>query len=368
MEGIVHFAQKVQLNKEKWGWMQDGKMHVILVGTGAPMPDPSRANACTCVIAGENVVIFDVGPGSFSRCREIGIPVGAISAVCITHFHSDHIGELGEFLTLSWATGGRSEPLKVYGPPGIEKVVAGFLEAYGFDRKYRIAHHGKEMLPEAGGTAEAIAVPLPGGENHALGQTSVFENQGLVVQAFNVDHRPVEPAFGFTILFKGRKVVISGDTCKCNSLVEACRDADLLVLEACACHLVDHLSSGMAFRGDQRLSKILDDVKDYHTRNQDAVDIAANVGARFLALSHLVPPPQKLWIVKQAWMWNLDLSRFRGRLFIGEDGMGFTLNASPSKKISFEHTLQRGPPRDVLFFLAFFLVMFGMLFPSSSKL
>jgi ribonuclease Z len=66
----------------------------------------------------------------------------------LPHFHSDHIGDLGEFNMNTWAMG-RPGPLRVYGPPGVERVVAGFAEAYALDTQYRIAHHGTEFLPKA---------------------------------------------------------------------------------------------------------------------------------------------------------------------------------------------------------------------------
>src|SRR5678815_5662535 len=69
-----------------------------------------------------------------------------IGAILYTHFHSDHIGELGEFNLQTWGAG-RAEPLRVYGPPGVERVVAGFQEAYELDTKYRVAHHGADFLP-----------------------------------------------------------------------------------------------------------------------------------------------------------------------------------------------------------------------------
>ena len=74
------------------------------------------------------------------------VPLQNIAGVFLTHFHSDHIGELGEIRLQTWVAG-RKTPLKVYGPPGVEQVVAGFNQAYALDDGYRTEHHGAAMLP-----------------------------------------------------------------------------------------------------------------------------------------------------------------------------------------------------------------------------
>src|SRR3546814_9966192 len=71
------------------------------------------------------------------------------SDVCSSDlFHSDHIGDLGEFNLQTWGAG-RPTPLQVYGPEGVARVVTGFQEAYALDAGYRTAHHGADFLPPA---------------------------------------------------------------------------------------------------------------------------------------------------------------------------------------------------------------------------
>ncbi|HEX9001664.1 MAG TPA: MBL fold metallo-hydrolase, partial [Blastocatellia bacterium] len=105
--------------------LSDGQLHVVMCGTGSPLADATRASACVAVAAGGEVVLIDVGPGSWRQVAVNRIPAQAVSAVLLTHFHSDHIGDLGETVTQSWLAG-RAKPLEVYGPPGVEKVLAGF--------------------------------------------------------------------------------------------------------------------------------------------------------------------------------------------------------------------------------------------------
>ena len=97
-------------------FMQDDDLHILICGTGSPMPDLTRANACAAVIAGGKVVVIDTGPGSWAKLAAANVPAAKVDTVLLTHLHSDHIGDLGELATQSWL-GGRQVPLNVYGPP-----------------------------------------------------------------------------------------------------------------------------------------------------------------------------------------------------------------------------------------------------------
>src|SRR5271155_1430721 len=99
-------------------------LRVLLCGTGNPLANRERADACTAVFAGGNFYLVDVGPGAWKNLALWHIPAAHIAAVMITHFHSDHIGDLGEANLETWAQG-RGPPLRVYGPPGVEQVVGG---------------------------------------------------------------------------------------------------------------------------------------------------------------------------------------------------------------------------------------------------
>ena len=120
--------------------LEDG-LHVILCGTGSPMPDPSRKGPCTAVIAGERLFVVDVGAGAARNFGPMGLSSARTEAILLTHFHSDHINGLGDYLIQRWANSGASEPLPVYGPTGVETLVDALNTVYAFDRDYRISHH-----------------------------------------------------------------------------------------------------------------------------------------------------------------------------------------------------------------------------------
>src|SRR5262245_28850964 len=114
---IVQIAMTRQVAKAaRAPYLSDDALHILLCGTGSPMPDLTRANACAAVIANGRVVVIDAGPGAWSRLVTANIPGVKIDTVLLTHLRSNHIGDLGEVATQSWL-GGRKVPLDVYGPP-----------------------------------------------------------------------------------------------------------------------------------------------------------------------------------------------------------------------------------------------------------
>jgi len=296
----------------------DGDLHVVLCGTGSPLPDPERAAACTAVLAGGQFLIFDAGPGAWENMQLWNLPTPAVSAVLLTHFHSDHIGGLGETLTQAWIASGRGKPLPVHGPPGVEDIVEGFNRAYAHDRVYREDHHSVEYMPRAGGRGLAMPFALP-----PLGESVVVHDAGgVVVRAFAVDHTPVEPAVGYRVEYAGRSVVISGDTAPTPSLVTNARDADLLVHEALSFELIEQISRIIRDVGRTRQAKLAMDVLDYHTSPKQAKEMAVEAGVGLLVLTHNVPPLRNR-LVERRFTDGLDMDG----VVVGDDGMVFTLPA-----------------------------------------
>ena len=144
----------------------------------------------------------------------------------------------------------------MYGPPGVDRVVAGFQDAYALDRDYRVTHHGAVESAARGRFMAARTVALPSADEPAV----VFDADGLRVTAFRVDHTPAEPAYGYRFDYKGRSVVVSGDTKRSENVVRNARGADVLVHEALAGHMVEAASRVAAEGGNERLSKLSKDI------------------------------------------------------------------------------------------------------------
>jgi len=178
---------------------------VVMCGTGAPIPS-DRAQSCTAVFVGGRFLVFDVGDGAQRSMEDLGLPVEDIDAVFLTHFHSDHMADVGETVSRSWILGRQTE-LPVYGGPAIERVVEGFNLVYTADELYRIAHHGEGNLPADTLPAMPVRIQDPGTEG-----AIVYDEDGPVVKAYRVDHAPVGPALGYRVEYGGRAIGISGDT------------------------------------------------------------------------------------------------------------------------------------------------------------
>lgn len=262
-------------------------LRALACGTASPLPHASRAKACVAIFAGGRYWVVDTGPGSWNRMGLLRIDGARIGGVLLTHFHSDHIGDLGEFDLNTWAMG-RPGPLRVFGPPGVERVTAGFEEAYALDTVYRIAHHGAEFFSEDAGRLEPHPIPGPA---QGGGPAVVLEEDGLRITAFAVHHDPVKPAYGYRFDYGGRSVVVSGDTTKDASLIAAAKGADVLFHEAQANHLVEVIGAAGGRGGRARVEKIMGDIPSYHTSPVEAAEVANEAGVALLVMYHLTPPP-----------------------------------------------------------------------------
>lgn len=311
-------AVKAQLETDNMAALGPG-LHVVTVGTGAPLPDPARAGPMTAIVAGGRLFVVDAGSGSVRNLGRFGLPVGRVEAVFLTHFHSDHIDGLGELMLMRWANGGHDAPLPVLGPPGTSRVVDGFNTAYALDATYRVAHHGEAVVPRSGfgGEASVFEMPETGAEQ------IVYDREGVRVVMFPVSHDPVYPAVGYRFEHAGRSAVISGDTTYNEGLVRAARGADLLVHEALNADMVGEVETQAEANGRARAAKIMRDIPDYHTTPVEAARAAREAGAGMLVLSHLVPAlpdrrlvPYFLDGVKKEW---------NGPVVVAEDGDVFSL-------------------------------------------
>jgi ribonuclease Z len=260
-----------------------GELAVALCGTGSPLPDPTRAGPCALIGAGDKLYVVDTGIDSARNLQLWRVKLQNIAGVFITHLHSDHIGELGELRLQTWVMGRRT-PLKVYGPPGIERVVAGFNEAYAIDSGYRTAHHGADFLPPA--AADLVAVPVP--LDDAMTKVALRDS-GLTVTAIKVNHGPVKPAYGYRFDYAGRSVTVSGDTAPDDNLARAANNTDVLVHEGLAPKLVKIFEDAALTGGRPRPAKIFHDIPGYHTDPIEAAKIANRAHAKLLVFTHLLP-------------------------------------------------------------------------------
>ena len=263
---------------------QEDALSAAVCGSRSPIPSPGRAETCVMVRAGENIYIVDIGDGSASNLRNWGIPFNKIKSVLLTHLHSDHIFDLASLHQASWIMQKRKAKLDVYGPQGVGLVTKGFETAYEPDYFFRNSHHGDQIAP--------LDVAGFNSHNIDLNQPEIIDEDGLKVTAFEVDHDPVKPALGYRFDYKGRSLVISGDTSYSENLIEKSREADVLIHEAQANHMINIIRDFNLQRGADLNAKLMEDIITYHTTPVEAAEIANLANVKHLIFYHLTPAPR----------------------------------------------------------------------------
>lgn len=267
-------------------------IEVTLLGTGSPIPDPHRAGPATLVRAGGQTLLFDCGRGVLQRAAAIGVGAGTLTALFLTHLHSDHITDLGDVITSRWVTTLVPTPLSIVGPPGTREVVELTLASLSRDIGYRLDHH--DDLTEG-----------PSVEVQEYAEGTVWDQDGVRIVAAPTDHRPVAPTIGFRVDHAGASVVLAGDTVPCAGLDDLCRGAGALVHTVIRKDLLAPL-------GLQRLT----DVCDYHSSVEEAAATATRGGVGTLVLTHYVPAIQP----GQEEEWRaLAATAFAGPIELGDD-------------------------------------------------
>jgi len=259
-------------------------LSAAVCGSRSPIPSPGRAETCILVNAGKKLFVVDIGAGSSDNLRNWNIPFGNIDAVFLTHLHSDHISDLPNLHQGAWILSNRSDKLKVYGPEGVNLVTEGFEKAYKLDYDFRNEHHGNDIAPRQYAGFDTRTIDL--------NEPVLFNEDGLKITAFKVIHEPIEPALGYKFEYKGRSLVITGDTSYSQSVIDNSMGVDVLFHEAQANHMVNILQEFALDNGAELRAKVMADIKTYHTTLLEAAEIANKANVKQLVFYHLTPAPR----------------------------------------------------------------------------
>lgn len=268
-------------------------MEIVLLGTGGPPPDANRAGPATLVRAGGHQLLFDCGRAVVMRLTAANVfNLNGLTALFLTHLHSDHAWALNDVLTTRWVMQQADNPLRIYGPVGTTGFVERTLAAMRPDIDYRLDHHDDlNWEPTVSVTEVTDGV--------------VFDENGVTVTAAPTDHGVVRPTVGYRIDGDGTSAAIAGDTLPCDGLDRLCAGAGAYVQTVIRPDLVQQIPMAR-----------LQDIIDYHSSVEDAGRTAAKAGVGKLVLTHMVPAPlpgsEDEWIAQAA-------AHFGGEVILGTD-------------------------------------------------
>jgi ribonuclease Z len=163
-------------------------------------------------------LLFDCGRGFAERLTEYGLSLGAIDKLFLTHLHSDHILSIPDLLLVGWLEG-RKTPLQVWGPAGTKSMMDSMGKTFEFD--IRVRGDFDDRLTQAGIRSSSTDIH----------EGVIYEENGVKVTTFLVDHGPVKPAFGYRVDYAGRSVAMSGDTRFSENLIKHAQGVDVLIHE-----------------------------------------------------------------------------------------------------------------------------------------
>ncbi|MFQ3275260.1 MAG: ribonuclease Z [Candidatus Nanohaloarchaea archaeon] len=261
-------------------------MDIWTIGTSSAVPTRERALACNMINYKGERILFDCGEGAQRRIMMDKLGLMKINRIFITHWHADHFsGLLGLIQTLEME--GREHPLYIYGPPRTEEFTDRILDTGYFSRSYDIfvedlvegdviAGEGYEVRPfevEHGVNAfgyvfeedAQIKADKQKMEEYGLGSSPKIGDLKSG-EAIEWNGETIEPEQVVEEV-PGRKIVYSGDTAKCDNLIENAENADLLIHEATCTH------------------DIIEERKN-HTSAKQAGEIAQDADVGKLVLTH----------------------------------------------------------------------------------
>lgn len=280
---------------------------MTLLGTGVPIPSSERFGPSTLIEAGDHTLLIDAGRGATIRLFQIGVPIGKIDALLLTHFHSDHTVGIPDLWLTGWLSsyfGARQKPFHVIGPTGTRTLMEHLEAAYARDIEIRIEDEKLERKH-----ADVVVTEF-------ARDGLVYEAGDLRVIAFTVDHgAAIKPAYGYRIEYQNRVAVISGDTRYNENVVKYATGADLLI------HEVAMATPELLKQPD------IQRIVNHHTSPREAGLVFSRAQPKLAAYTHLVmlasetvAPPSIEQLITETRM------TYSGPLEVGEDLVCFEID------------------------------------------
>lgn len=270
------------------------QLSVVFLGTGGSWPSTKRNVSSIAIKRGGEIILFDCGEGTQRQLQRSKLRYMQITKIFITHFHGDHfLGLPGLIQTMQLNE--RSNPLNVYGPKGMNKLMEQLLSLGYFKPSYEINSHEidegdvldfgeyfvkairvKHGIPALAYSLEEKERPgrfnKPKALKLGIPEGPLFSRLQHGESIKLKDGRIITPDMVLGPPRKGRKIVISGDTIPLPKMIEFARDADVLIHEATF---------------DSTLTDI--SMEYGHTTASQAAEIAKKANVERLFLVHISP-------------------------------------------------------------------------------
>jgi len=285
-------------------------------GTGTPRFHADRNQPCLLIVAGETTVLFDAGQGALWAMEAIQAPWINLDAVFLSHLHSDHMSGLGEVIQNGWVAG-RRQALDIYGPPGTAAVIDGFRQLYAADVTERKPAFGYEPGQDASAHLWGAVdeVQIDDDDAHV-----VYAKKGLRISAFRVEHPRWTYAYGYSIEYKGKRVVFSGDTRATEAIVRHAKDADLLVHEAYNRSMMSTVARAVEDLDLNIDASVVEKIASVHTDTLALADIAERASVQRLVITHMIPPIPPNGLAETLFAAGMD-EVYKGPLTLARDGL-----------------------------------------------
>ncbi len=273
---------------------------ITITGTGTPLATADRAGAGVLVRHGEKTQLqFDAGRATVPRLLAAGSSPAELTALFLTHYHSDHLVGLQDLVLSHWTMDVFDEAnrLPILAPNGpTMDFCEHMLDIWHDDLAVRSLHNKRDPNPK---------IDLIGFDTPAE-PTEVWSSGEVRVVAGPVRHEPIIGAVGYRVETPDGVVAISGDTRVCREVADLCRGADVVVYEALRMDVIAQRPP------DKRY------IMDYHADTRLIGRQMADLEIPTVMLTHLIPAPHTP-DDKQAFVDEVRQGGYEGELMVCDD-------------------------------------------------